>query len=241
MSSLLDILQTHQNDTNSATLQSAVGLLNVIIMKEELDFPWLCKLGLIEYLTSVFMEVASSKEEDTSLLLQLLDTIHQAYKRIETAVKSVLLNKPSSLLNKDLLFEKSDVEKLLKLSKGLCELNGIFINLLVFDDDDIKEWACRCLYLSAELFGGENDSWFTVNNVAILFQAISASDRKRQKILLRVVKRYVTSNLTLKDKFKSALNEIQSILENLARVEPRESDDKYVKNISSDLLKIFFT
>ncbi|XP_002163720.3 serine/threonine-protein kinase ULK4 isoform X1 [Hydra vulgaris] len=241
ISTLLHILETHQNETGNSTLLNAIGLLNLFIMKKELDFSWLCNLGLIEYLTSAFMEVASSKEDDTSLLLQLLDTIQQIYKKIETAVKSVLLNKYQSSSNKDLSLEKNNVEKLLKQSKGLCELNGIFVNLLVFDDDDIKEWACRCLYLSAELFGGSNDSWFTNNNVVIFFQAILSSNRKRQKILLRVIKRYVTSNAALKDKFKSSFNEIQPILENLMRIEPRDSDDKFVKDVSNDLLKIFFT
>ena len=92
MSTLLNILQIHQGDINSTVLQSTIGILNNIVSEKEIDFIVVCKEGLIEYLSSVFLEVAAAIEDDVNgstvshLLLQLLDTLNHVLKNIGCCV-----------------------------------------------------------------------------------------------------------------------------------------------------------
>ena len=240
ISTLLTMLQSHQGDINSSVLQSTIGIFNTFLSNKDVNFISLCKMGFIEYLTSAFIEVASRIEEDINtnsvspLLLQLLDTLHHVYKNIELSVKNVLVNK----LQTDGTSSKQDVEDLLQEGKALCEINGILINLLVFEDNDVQEWSSRCLYLSAELYGGEYEPCFTDDNLEYLCQAIRNGTRKRQKLLLRIIKRFVTSNSNLENIFKSYDGELKNVLESLLATENADKDGKNVRNVSAELLEL---
>jgi len=243
---LLNILQNNQNDVNSTVLQSTIGIINNIVSDKDLDFVYICKEGLIESLTSVFLDVTSALDDDANanvvshLLLQLLDTLHHILKNIEAAVKRVLSGKqPSdSLQVHPKLSSKQEVEELLQQGKVLSELNGILMNLLVYDDSDIQEWACRCLYLSAELFGGNHEDCFTPNNLDCLCTSIKMVARKRQKLLLRIVKRFVGSNTRCRQIIKDNVS-FKELFKGLGELKDEDNDSKSVRNVSLELLKLF--
>lgn len=234
---LLSVLRSYQGDINSSVLQCAVGILNNLVSKNEVDFMRAYKNGIIDYVSAAFVEVASCIEDDanvsnvSSLLLQLLDTLQHVLRNIELAVKNVLSNKPA-----DNMASKTEVENLLQESKVLSELNGILLNLLVYDDTDVQKWACRCLYLSAELFGGDVEC-FSGDNLQCVCQYLKQSIGKQQKVMLRILKRLVTCNDDIKTIF-SGSKELTQMLSQLANVNSDEADEKSVKIISRELLEL---
>lgn len=242
MPTLLNILQTHQGDVKSSVLQSTIGIMNNVMSEKEIDFIKLAKDGLFDILSSIFLDVASAVEDDgnesivSNLLLQLLDTLNHVLKNIETAVKKVLSHKQQQQQQLANSTYKQTVEKLLHKGKVLAELNGILFNFLVYDDPDIQEWACRCLYLSAELFGSDNEDCFTKDNLECLCIAVKSSPRKRQKLLLRIIKRYTTSSLKFRDIVVTRSLKFEELLKDLSNVEAVDNDSKSVKNVSNELL-----
>ena len=194
---------------------------------------------MIDYLTSAFIEVSGVLDENSSdsvspLFLQLLDTLHHVFKNIEIAVKSVMHSKRESKVSSS----AQDVEALLRDCKVLCELNGVLITLLCFEDDDIQEWSCRCLYLSAELFGGEYEDCFADENLESLTEAIQSSSHKKKKLLLRVVKRFVTSNPTLLEVLRSNGELLLNCIKELGSIPVTDSDSKIVQTIATELVRL---
>ena len=226
-------------DVSSTVLQSTVGILNNILSYKHIDFMSIYKPILIEYLTTTFIEVAASIDEEMNsnnvspILLQLLDTLHHVLKNIELSVKNVLGNK-NQVVDMNL---KQRVETMLHESKVLSELNGILMNLLIFDDNDIREWTCRCLLLSAELYGGKYEECFSDENIECLCQCLRDSPWKRQKLLLRIIRRFINSNVNLEEIFRISDTTFKQTLENLVNGDAVDGD-KTVANLAQELLKL---
>ena len=238
---IFDILQTRQGDINSSVFQSSIGILNNILSDKQFDLIGLSNAGLFDILTSAFVDVASAIEDDAAnvvsyLLLQLLDTLNHVLKNIETVVKVVLGKQQLQQSH----MTKENVEVLLKKAKVLSELNGILLNFLVYDDVDVQEWSCRCLYLCAELFGGaESEDCFTKANLDCMCIAIKTSPRKRQKLLLRITKRFATSSTKFKDIFIAPSLSFSEVIAELCAIECNDNDSKSIRNISTELMKFF--
>ena len=239
---LLSMLQSHQTDITGSVLLNIVGILNSILSNREISFKLISEHGLVEHVTSGFLEVATLIDDDNSnisispLLLQLLDMLHHVLKHVEFAVKSVLNpSNESSTAGPS----REKVEVLLHESKSLSELNGILITLLMYEDSDIQEWACRCLYLSAELFGSEYEEYFTDDNALCLFQALREASKKRQKLILRIIKRFSGCSDDILNIFRKHSSELVGIMNDITK---DESDDdaeaKSIRNLVAELRKL---
>ena len=201
---ILSLFETLQNDTRSSALVSIVNIIACIVSTTNKDLRLLCRQGLVDYLMSAFIAASSVLEDDETgesasvLFLPLLDTLRQLLKSLEVQAKRIVrFSETAGKLKTGRSQESLNVEQLLQKCKSLTGLNGVLITLQCFDDEDVQDWACHCLYMSAELFGGEYDKTFSEDDLECLTDAIQLSNDKRKKILLKVVRRLVTSNQSL--------------------------------------------
>jgi len=244
LSNLITMIQSNSpRQVSKTVLQSTIGILNNIVSYKHINFLTLYKPVLIEYLTSTFIDVVATIDEDadasaSSILLPLLDTLHHVLKNIEGLVKSAFGSKGEENGDGDGEF-KGKVESILQEAQVLSELNGILMNLLTFDDNDIREWTCRCLLVSAELFGATYDDCFTDENIECFCQALRDAPPRRQKVLLKIIRRFITSNSSLEEVFRNSETSVLKTLENLLSGNTStDTDGKNVKNLAQELLKL---
>jgi len=253
ISNILLMFQTLQDSQNNSILQNITGIINnVLSTKQNKYFTELMKNGLIEYLSNAFIEISNmlTKNDNalsfSTLILSLLHLLHQTLRHIEAAVKSVITSskssesatsaKSSTQISKS--FTHDAVEQLLCDSKVLSNLNNFLINLLSYNDEDVADWATRCLYMTVELYGPDSDTPLDDDTAQLIYDALWDSSMQRQILLLRIMKRILASNQGLKESFVENL-QVKELLESFTNF----SDDNYLKkkirDISVNLLKIY--
>lgn len=94
-------------------------------------------------------------------------------------------------------------ENLLRTNKSLVTICPFLMSLLLNEDNDVSEYACKNLWVIMQLFGGECKDLLNQDNLNILKNALFNSNSKRQKILLRIIKRIMTADKTNLEIFKS--------------------------------------
>lgn len=194
------ILQSHTDRVDRGMVLSMVGLLDCLISAKDVDVSLLYDQGLIDILVSVFVHAASTPNEENSpgndtsvvLLLPLLDALNSTLKFVSREVRKALQVKTEARPDNEAQTQLA--EKLLVHSKPLIEMTGLLINFLCHEDPDVRDSSCRCLYLMVELFGGIYEDSLSTENMECFAEALSAADVKKQKQLLRIVKRLVSSN-----------------------------------------------
>eukprot|EP00112_Aurelia_sp_Birch-Aquarium-sp1_P013266 Seg2809.6 transcript_id=Seg2809.6/GoldUCD/mRNA.D3Y31 product="Serine/threonine-protein kinase ULK4" protein_id=Seg2809.6/GoldUCD/D3Y31 len=240
---IIDLFETHQEDTQSSALLAIVNVIASMTSAINTDIASVYKQGLVEYLMSAFIAVSSVLDEDTGgdraslLFLPLLDTLRHLLKCLEAGVKRVVRLKGEKSKD-EISREVAYVEDLLTNSKILSGLNGVLITLLCFDDEDVQEWSCQCLYLSAELFGGEYEESFSEDNLECMSDAIQMCDDKRKKLLLRIVKRFATSSRFLLRVLKENGEELIHYLEELSSGIGSNPDQKSIQAIAAEILAL---
>ncbi|XP_032120188.1 serine/threonine-protein kinase ULK4 isoform X8 [Sapajus apella] len=108
-------------------------------------------------------------------------------------------------------------EDLLLLSKPLTDLISLLVPLLPNEDLEIFDVSSKCLSILVQLYGGENPDSLSPENVEIFAHLLtSKEDPKEQKLLLRILRRMVTSN----EKHLESLKNADSLLQALERLAP---------------------
>ena len=265
----------------SSVLRYTVGILNDLVADKSVDVLFVCRQGFLDEFTSLFVDVVvgvagnntTTNYDVSHLLLQLLDIMHHILKKIEQSIKRVLSSAANSNNNNDNKraseaaesqrtpnsgggagdLSKEDIEELLQGANVLSDLNGLLMNLLVSEDADLQEWACRSLYLSAELFGGgggnnnqqqeaaaDQGSCFTPDNLRCLYQATRAAPRKRQKLLVRIVKRFAATNSKCRQLVVTSSPPLsfKELFEELVALKGDDNDTKSVRNVAAELRKL---
>ena len=244
LSKTIELFETHQNDTTSSVLLAIINVIASMVSVKLLDVASLCEQGLVEYLMSAFIAISSVLEEDvaadhaSSLFIPLLDTLRHLLRGLEAGIKRAVRSKDESRDNREVSYEVTQLEEQLNCCKVLTELNGVLITLLCFDDTDVQDWSCQCLFLSAELFGGENEESFSEDNLECLTDAIQLFDDRKKKLLLRVVKRFITSNSSLRKVLLENGSHLCQYLVELCSATAGDVDQKAVKIIASDILNL---
>ena len=254
---LLDLFAAHRSQfRHGSVLQHVVGILNDLIADKTADVMFVCRHGFVDEFASLFVDVAATLEDDSTdngydmshLMLQLLDIMHHVLKKIEQSIKRVLSSASSQRVQSggstvssssapDVT--KEDVEELLQRTNVLCELSGLLMGMLSCDDGDIQEWATRSLYLSAELFGGSTpDECFTDGNLNALREAIRTSARKRQKLLLRILKRFMNTNEHCRTQVTGSVSFKELFDWLFTSLKGDDNDTKSVRNVASELNKL---
>ncbi len=245
MVKVLELFKIHQEDTRSSALLAIINFISSTVSAAGKELTRLCDQGLIDYVMSAFIVASAFLEEDetgdiaTQFFLPLLETLRQLLKSLEMQVKKVVRSKddarkPKSERSQDVY----NMEQMLQRCKILSDLNGVLITLLCFEDDDAQEWAAHCLYISAELFGGEYAATFSEDNLECLTDAIQLSGEKRKKLLLRIVKRFVTSSPALLRTLQETGDNLRSYLLELISATPKTQEGKTVQAAAKEVFKL---
>ena len=196
---LAHISQANAGNMSPSLMQSLVGLLECVVSSQDIDISSLYEQGLIDTVTSLFVDIATAMNGESmsnvnfaSSLLPLLDTVNSILKNLSKEVRRAIQAKNQGEPDSEQISQFA--EKLLLESRPLAELTGVLINFLCYEDEEVQDWSCRSLYLMAELFGGVYEDAMSEDNIECLAEALGNPDIKRQKQLLRVIKRFVTSN-----------------------------------------------
>ena len=243
LSMLFSILKDNRTEIYDSVLQSTVGIFSNLVPSKDLKLILLCEQDFLGDVASL-IETANSylgnhSYEMSHLLLQLLDILNHILKKVEEPVKRVLSSKGARKTGSP---SANDTEQLLQETKHLSKLDGILMNLLIAHDSDIQEWACRCLYLSAELYGGSQDECnLTIDNIESLVSAVKSSglgSRKRQKLLLRILKRFLQTNEFCQQYAMEspALKDLSQGLLSSTK-DSTDQDSKSVRQMATDLIE----
>jgi hypothetical protein len=155
----------------------------------------------------------------TETLIELLKIADNLLKYVSEFVKKALQAKKTSAPNDGIA---NQAEKLLHSNKPLVATCSFLISLLVNEDPDLNDLSCKILWIIMQLFGSECKDLVNQENINILLASILNSNSKRQKILLRIVKRLITSDKQNLEIFKAIgqqFIESMKVLKNNANAE----------------------
>lgn len=194
------ILQAHTDRVDRGMILSMVGLLDCLVSAKDVDVSSLYDQGLIDSIVSVFVNIASTQNDENSpgndasvaMLFPLLDSLNNTLKYVSREVRKALQAKTEPGPENEAQTQLA--EKLLVESKPLVNMTGVLISYLCHEDPDVGDSACRCLYLMVELFGGIYEDSLSMENMECFTEALSTADVKKQKQLLRIIKRLISSD-----------------------------------------------
>ena len=224
---------------------STVGLLDCLVSSKDVDVSLLYDQGLIDILVSVFVDVASVQNEENStgndpsvaLLLPLFDALN-TLKFVSREVRKALQAKTEARPDNEAQTQLA--EKLLVESKPLVDMTGLLINFLCHEDLDVRDSSCRCLYLMVELFGGIYEDSLSAENMECFAEALSAADVKKQKQLLRIIKRLVSPNIQSNYLEGNRLQRLIHVLQGLpTSTDPSSAEGSAVESLVGEILLKF--
>lgn len=217
------ILQSRTDRVDRGIVLSMVGLLDCLVSAKDVDVSSLYDQGLIDSLVLVFVDITSTQNDENSpandasvaVLLPLLDCLNNTLKYVSREVRKALQAKTEAGPESEAQTQLA--EKLLVESKPLVDMTGMLINYLCHEDPDVRDSACRCLYLMVELFGGIYEDALSTENMECFAEALSTADIKKQKQLLRIIKRLISSNLQRSDEEENGWQGFIDVLQGLLK------------------------
>lgn len=217
---IFEVILVHQENILGNTMQSVVALLNNLVACKGSNMKLLYEQGLVRHVCNLFTETAtlcldvdnkSSNETAAALLSSLLDILHSMLTYTSGVVRLALQAQKSGAGG-----STQAAEDLLLLGKPLTDLVSLLIPLLPNEDPEIFEVSSKCLSILVQLYGGENPESLSPENAETFADLLtSKEDPKDQKLLLRILRRMITSNEKHLESLKSAGSLLQA-LEGLA-------------------------
>ncbi|XP_008583523.1 PREDICTED: serine/threonine-protein kinase ULK4-like, partial [Galeopterus variegatus] len=104
------------------------------------------------------------------------------------------------------------------------------------EDPEVFEVSSKCLSILVQLYGGENPDSLSPENVESFAEVLaSKEDPKEQKLLLRILRRMITSN----EKHLESLKNADSLLQALEQLAPASgsSADNVVASLAQEILQ----
>ncbi|XP_075412124.1 serine/threonine-protein kinase ULK4 isoform X2 [Tenrec ecaudatus] len=236
---IFEVILEHQQSILGNTMQSVIALLNNLVACKDSNMKLLYEQGLVGHVCNLLTETAtlcldvdnkSNNETAAALLFSLLDILHG------------MLTYTSSLVRQALQAQKSGsggdtqaAEDLLLLSKPLTKLVSLLIPLLLHEDPEIYEVSSKCLSMLVQLYGGESPASLSPDNAERFAELLTLKKEPReQKLLLRILRRLVTSNDKLLENLKHASGLLRT-LEQLGTT-ATESADHAVASLALEIL-----
>ncbi|KAM6160929.1 serine/threonine-protein kinase ULK4 [Erethizon dorsatum] len=205
------------------TIQSVIALLSNLVACKDSNMKLLYEQGLVHHVCNLFTAAATlcldadnkhSTEVAATLLFSLLDILHSMLTHMSGVVRLALQAQKSSSGG-----DTQAAEDLLLLGKPLAALAGLLIPLLPGEDPEVFEVSSKCLSILVQLYGGEIPDSLSPENAESFARVLaSRKDPKDQKLLLRILRRMITSSEQHRVHLQQA-GGLQWVLEQLARAE----------------------
>ncbi|XP_065443190.1 serine/threonine-protein kinase ULK4 isoform X2 [Chrysemys picta bellii] len=226
---LFQVILEHQDSVLGNTMQSVIALLNNLVAHKNTNMTLLYEQGLVHHICNLLIETAalylevddkSNIKTANGLLLSLLDVLHCMLIYTANVIRLTLQAQKSGTGG-----DTQAAEDLLLINKPLTDLISLLIQLLPSDDTEIYETASQCLSLLVQLYGGDNLDSMSPENMDSFAEVLkSKRDLKQQKLLLRIIKRLVTSNKKHSESLKNDGDSLIHILERLAQTASSHAD-----------------
>ncbi|XP_069716068.1 serine/threonine-protein kinase ULK4 isoform X3 [Phaenicophaeus curvirostris] len=223
---LFQVMLEHQESILGNTTQTAVALLNNVVANKSTNMMLLFEEGLAHHICNLLIETValyleaddkSSTKTANALLLSLLDILHCMLTYTANVVRQTLQAQKSGAGG-----DTQAAEDLLLINKPLTDLISLLIQLLPSEDTEIFESALQCLSLLVQLYGGNSEESMSPENMGSFAEVLkSKKDTRQQKLLLRIIKRLITSNKKCWESLKNDGDILIQTLESLA--EPTSS------------------
>ncbi|XP_058144193.1 serine/threonine-protein kinase ULK4 isoform X8 [Dasypus novemcinctus] len=206
---IFEVILEHQESILGNTMQSVIALLNNLVACKDSNMKLLYEQGLVSHVCNLFTKTAtlcldvdnkSNNETAAALLFSLLDILHGMLTYTSSVVR-LALQAQKSVSGGD----TQAAEDLLLLCRPLADLISLLIPLLPNEDPEIFEVSSKCLSILVQLYGGENPNSLSPENAEIFAELLkSKEDPKEQKLLLRILRRMITSNEKHLESLKTA-------------------------------------
>nr|XP_045240940.1 serine/threonine-protein kinase ULK4 isoform X5 [Macaca fascicularis] len=237
---IFEVTLEHQESILGNTMQSVIALLNNLVACKDSNMKLLYEQGLVSHICNLLTETATlcldvdsknNNEMAAALLFSLLDILHSMLTYTSGIVRLALQAQKSGSGE-----DTQAAEDLLLLGKPLTDLMSLLIPLLPNEDPEIFDISSKCLSILVQLYGGENPDSLSPENVEIFAHLLtSKEDPKEQKLLLRILRRMITSN----EKHLESLKNAGSLLQALEQLAPRSSSfaDSMVAPLALEILQ----
>ncbi|XP_062970742.1 serine/threonine-protein kinase ULK4 [Cynocephalus volans] len=236
---IFEVILEHQESILGNTMQSVIALLNNLVACKDSNMNLLYEQGLVSHVCNLFIETATlcldvdnkNNETAAALLFSLLDILHGMLTYTSSIVRLALQAQKSGSGG-----DTQAAEDLLLLSKPLTDLISLLIPLLPNEDPEVFEVSSKCLSILVQLYGGENPDSLSPENVQSFAHVLaSKEDPKEQKLLLRILRRMITSN----EKHLESLKNADSLLRALEQLAPASgsSADNVVASLAQEILQ----
>ncbi|XP_054585811.1 serine/threonine-protein kinase ULK4 isoform X3 [Eptesicus fuscus] len=237
---IFEVILAHQENILGNTMQSVIALLHNLVACKDPNMQLLYEHGLVRHVCNLFTETATlcldvenpnNNETAAALLCSLLDVLHGMLTHTSGVVRLALQAQKSGSGG-----DTQAAEDLLLLSRPLTDLASLLVPLLPAEDPEIFEVSSKCLSILVQLYGGENpDSLSPENAESFADSLTSKQDPKEQKLLLRILRRMVTSN----EKHLESLKGAGSLLRALEWLAPAggSSADSAVASLALEILQ----
>ncbi|XP_048734641.2 serine/threonine-protein kinase ULK4-like isoform X2 [Ostrea edulis] len=244
VSVIFQVMMDHQSNPLNSSMQSIAGILNCLVAHKDTNMKDLYDQGLIDYFTTLFFDVTTAclDTEDhndnkvaLSMLQNLLDTLHSMFKYVSEVVRKALQNKRAGSETGNR--EAEEAEQLLLTNKSLTDLTTILTQLLCFEDTDIQDFSTKCLSLLVQLFGGENKDAMTPENMEYYSKALKKADAKKQKVLLRIIKRLLSTERVHVESMKQNGEALANTIRNLVQTASSHADVA-ISSLAADILRM---
>uniref|UniRef100_G1T5I6 non-specific serine/threonine protein kinase n=1 Tax=Oryctolagus cuniculus TaxID=9986 RepID=G1T5I6_RABIT len=237
---IFEVILEHQESILGNAMQSVIALLNNLVACKDSNMKLLYEQGLVTHVCHLFTTAAAlcldtdhthNAETAAALLFSLLEILHGMLAYTSAIVRLALQAQKSGSRG-----DTQAAEDLLLLGRPLTDLISLLIPLLPSEDPEIFEMSSKCLSILVQLYGGENPDSLSPENAESFAELLLAKeDPKEQKLLLRILRRLITSS----EKHLQSLKKADSLLRALERLAPTGglSADSAVPSLALEILR----
>ncbi|XP_019141186.3 serine/threonine-protein kinase ULK4 isoform X1 [Corvus cornix cornix] len=226
---LFQVILRHQDSILGNTMQTVIALLNNIVANKSTNMMILFEEGLAHHVRNLLTEAValyleaddkSSTKTANVLLLSLLDILQYMLTYTANIVRQTLQAQKSGTGG-----DTQAAEDLLLINKPLTDLISRLIQLLPSEDTEIFVSASQCLLLLVQLYGGTNQESMSPENMDSFAAVLkSKKDTRELKVLLKIVKRLITSNKKHSESLRNDGDALIQALESLAQTASSHAD-----------------
>ncbi|XP_037982766.1 serine/threonine-protein kinase ULK4 isoform X1 [Motacilla alba alba] len=219
---LFQVILRYKDSILGNTMQTVIALLNNIVANKSMNMMTLFQEGLTHHVcnllteaVALYLEADDKRSTKTAnvLLLSLLDILQYMLTYTANIVRQTLQAQKSGSGG-----DTQAAEDLLLINKPLTDLISQLIQLLPSEDTEIFLSASQSLLLLVQLYGGSNQESMSPENMDSFAEVLKSKEDPRElKLLLKIVKRLITSNKKHLESLKNDGDALIQALESLVQ------------------------